>query len=247
MSNRRWRLWLGLGLAAIAGVLFLVHYLIFRDSHHLGIFTLHHLAFLPVEVLLVTLILHALLEHRRHNELIQKLNMVIGAFFSEVGIDLLKRLAALDADRDRLERSFKLDGNWDDKRLKQASDEASSGGFDLKPTREGIREMRGFMSDKRSFILGLLENQNVLENERFTDVLWAVFHLGDELTRRIHIESLPDSDVAHIAADMERAYGRMICEWFEHLRHLKVRYPYLYSLSVRSNPLDEEARVEVRS
>jgi hypothetical protein len=38
----------------------------------------------------------------------------------------------------------------------------------------------------------------------------------------------------------------MISEWFEHLRHLKVRYPYLYSLAVRSNPLDTGAVVEVR-
>jgi len=247
MSNRRWRLWLALGLAVIAAVLFVVHYLVFRDPHHLGIFTLHDLAFLPLEVLLVTLVLHALLEHRRHAELMQKLNMVIGAFFSEVGIDLLKRLAALDTDRSRLERGFKLDKSWDDKRLKQAAAEAAAGGFDLKPTRKSIREMRGFMGEKRPFIIGLLENQNLLENERFTDVLWAVFHLGDELARRMDIDSLPESDVAHIALDMERAYGRMISEWFELLRHLKVRYPYLYSLSVRSNPLDDEARVEVDS
>jgi len=245
MSNRRWRLWLALGLAAIAVVLFIVHYLIFRDPHHLGIFTLHDLAFLPLEVLLVTLVLHALLEHRRHAELMRKLNMVISAFFSEIGVDVLERLAALDVDRERLERSFKIDKSWDDNRLKKAAAEAASMGFDLKPTRESIREMCGFLNDKRRFLLGLLENQNLLENERFTDVLWAVFHLGDELSRRRDIDSLPESDVAHIAADMERAYGRMISEWFEHLRHLKDRYPYLYSLSVRSNPLDSESRVEV--
>jgi hypothetical protein len=245
MNRSRWRLWLALGLAAIAAVLFVVHYLIFRDPHHLGIFTLHDLAFLPLEVLLVTLVLHALLEHRRHAELMQKLNMVIGAFFSEVGVDLLERLAALDVDRSKLDRGFKLDKSWDDKRLKQAAAEAAAGRFDLKPNRESIREMRGFLNEKRGFLLGLLENQTLLENERFTDVLWAVFHLGDELSRRRDIDSLPESDIAHIAADMERAYGRMIAEWFEHLRHLKSRYPYLYSLSVRSNPLDDEARVEV--
>ena len=246
MDKRQWRLRLGITLAAASAALFVLHYLVFRDLHHLGIFTLHDIAFLPLEVLIVTLILHALLEQRQHSELMQKLNMIISAFFSEVGIDLLKHLAALDNDPESLARRFDLDASWDDKRLKQASAEAASGTYKLSPTHESIQAMHDFLCEKRQFLLGLLENQSLLENERFTDALWAVFHLGDELGRRTDIDSLPESDVAHLAGDMERAYGRMISEWFEHLRHLKVRYPYLYSLAVRSNPLDTGAVVEVQ-
>jgi hypothetical protein len=247
MKNRRWRVRLGLALAIASAALFVLHYFVFRDLHHLGIFTLHDIAFLPLEVLIVTLILHALLEHRQHAELMQKLNMIIGAFFSEVGIDLLEQLAALDEDSAALVHRFGLDASWDDRRLRQASLEAASGTYKLKPTRESIQQMHDFLCDKRQFLLGLLENQSLLENEHFTDALWAVFHLGDELGRRTDIESLPESDIEHLAGDMERAYGRMISEWFEHLRHLKVRYPYLYSLAVRSNPLDTRTVVEVQS
>ena len=245
MNIRSWRVRLGLVLAIVSAVLFVAHFLIFRDLHHLGIFTVHDIAFLPLEVLIVTLILHALLEHRQRAELMQKLNMVIGAFFSEVGSDLLEKLAEFDPDRGKLLERFDVEIGWDDKRLRQAAAEAMGHTFKLEPTREGIEDLRTFLNQKRQFLLGLLENQSLLENERFTDVLWAVFHLGDELSRRTDIESLPESDIAHLAGDMERAYGRMIAEWFEHLRHLKVRYPYLHSLAVRSNPLDAETGVEV--
>ena len=247
MSNRSWRLWLGLALAATSAVLFYVHYLVFHDLHHLGIFTLHDIAFLPLEVLLVTLILHALLEHRQHAELMSKLNMIIGAFYSEVGTDLLELLAGTDADLDRLARQFAITSEWSDARLKQAIVEAEAAAFVLEPSRETVLRLSEFLGEKRQFLLGLLENQSLLENERFTDVLWAVFHLGDELGRRTDIDSLPESDLAHLAGDMERAYGRTIAAWFEHLRHLRVRYPYLYSLAVRSNPLDGVPGVEVRS
>jgi hypothetical protein len=247
MSNRSWRLWLGLALAAISSVLFYVHYLVFHDLHHLGIFTLHDIAFLPLEVLLVTLILHALLEHRQHAELMSKLNMIIGAFYSEAGTDLLELLAAIDADPGGLARQFGITTEWNDARLKRAVAEAEAATFALEPTRETVARLRDFLGEKRQFLLGLLENQSLLENERFTDVLWAVFHLGDELGRRTDIDSLPESDLAHLAGDMERAYGRAIAAWFEHLRHLRVRYPYLYSLAVRSNPLDGVPGVEVRS
>jgi len=72
-------------------------HLAFRDFHHLAIFTLHDIAFLPVEVLIVTMILHELLERRARREKLHKLSMVIAAFFSEVGAELLRRIAVFDA------------------------------------------------------------------------------------------------------------------------------------------------------
>ncbi len=245
MQGKRWRLWLGLALLATSAVLFGVHYLVFHDLHHLGIFTLHDIAFLPLEVLIVTLFLHALLEARERREMLKKLNMVIGAFFSEVGGDLLERLAQFDTKPQVLMDNYGVKMGWTDERLKAAAEDALTRGFDLQPDREGMVALQTFMATERQFLLRLLENQNLLENERFTDVLWAVFHVGDELQRRKDIMTVPDSDFAHITGDMERAYGHLIAEWFEHLRHLKVRYPYLYSLGVRSNPLDFEEGVEV--
>ena len=246
MRSRRWRLWFGLGLLAISGVLFWAHYLTFHDLHHLGIFTLHDLAFLPLEVLIVTLLLHAMIEGREHKEMLQKLNMVIGAFFSEVGGDLLEHLSYFDSKPEVLKATYDVGPGWTDAQLKAAAADAAAREFHLQPDREGTVKLREFMIIKRQFLLRLLENQNLLENEGFTDVLWAVFHLGDELQRRDDIMTVPESDLRHMAGDMERAYGRLISEWFEHLRHLKESYPYLYSLGVRGNPLDFEEGVEVR-
>ena len=246
MNNKSWKLWFGLGLAAISALLFWLHYVVFHDLHHLGIFTLHDVAFLPLEVLIVTMILHTMIERRERQEMLQKLNMVIGAFFSEVGGELLERLAAFDTKPDALRAHYGIAVEWTYGQMQAAAADAESRGFSLRPTREGTVELQGFMSSKRQFLLRLLENQNLLENEGFTEVLWAVFHLGDELQRRDDIAAVPDSDLAHMAGDMERAYGRLISEWFQHMRHLKVRYPYLYSLGVRANPLDFEDRVEVQ-
>jgi hypothetical protein len=173
--------------------------------------------------------------------------MVIGAFFSEIGVELLERLSEFDGDPEYLLSRFDVTPDWTDERLAEASKEARSHGFSLSPTREGTAELREFMISKRQFLLRLLENQNLLENEGFTDVLWATFHLGDELQRRRDIMAVSDHDLEHMGGDMERAYGHLIAEWFDHLRHLKTRYPYLYSLSVRANPLDFEKGVEVEA
>ena len=57
---------------------------------------LAQLGFLPISVLLVTIILTSSWPQRAKAAKLAKLNMVIGAFFSEVGSALLKTLSAWD-------------------------------------------------------------------------------------------------------------------------------------------------------
>jgi len=102
------------------------------------------------------------------------------------------------------------------------------------------------LKEKRQFLLNLLENPNLLEHESFTNLLWAVFHLTEELTLRGSLNGLQKTDCKHLAGDMKRAYHLLILEWLDYMKHLKVNYPYLFSLAVRTNPFDANASVEVR-
>ena len=61
-KHHPWQGRLVFGLAILSVALYLVHYAVFRDWHHILIYTLHDIAFLPIEVLLVTLVIHRLLE-----------------------------------------------------------------------------------------------------------------------------------------------------------------------------------------
>ena len=61
---------------------------IFGDIHHIPAFLLEDIAFLPIEVLLVTLIIHRLLRNMEKRNRLEKLNMVIGAFYVQVGTSL---------------------------------------------------------------------------------------------------------------------------------------------------------------
>lgn len=81
MKHSHWQLYFGLSLVAISAFLYFIHYEIFRDAHHVYIFLLGDIAFVPVEVLLVTLIFHRVLSEREKSTVMKKLNMVIGAFF----------------------------------------------------------------------------------------------------------------------------------------------------------------------
>jgi hypothetical protein len=98
---------------------------------------------------------------------------------------------------------------------------------------------------KREFMLALLENPNLLEHESFTELLWAVFHLTEELDNRENVKQLSDADLEHISNDIKRAYIALISEWLKYMKHLKNEYPYLFSLAVRMNPFDPNAKPEI--
>ena len=88
MKRISWPILLGLSLIVLSIILYLIHYAIFRDTHHIFIYMIGDIAFVPIEILLVTLIIHRLLNEREKRARLEKLNMVIGTFFSAVGTKL---------------------------------------------------------------------------------------------------------------------------------------------------------------
>ncbi len=241
----RWQISLGAGLLGLSALLYYEHYQIFHDAHHIFIYLLGDIAFVFIEVLLVTLVLHQLLHRREKRAVLHKLNMVIGAFFSEVGTDLLRRFCAFDASAASVTRQLIVRSDWSARQFAQAYRACGEHACAIDCARGDLEGMRVFLKEKRSFLLDLLGNPNLLEHEKFTNLLWAVFHLTEELLQRRSLVSLPQADYQHLAGDIKRASQLLIQEWLLYMQHLQKSYPYLFSLAVRTNPFDPEAAVEV--
>jgi len=235
----------GLSFVVLSAMLYLLHHAIFEDWHHIFIYLLGDIAFLPIEVLLVTVIIHRLLTERERRARLVKLNMVIGAFFSEVGTEFIKKVSKADPQSGEISQKLLIKTDWSTKEFENASRNIRNMAGKLE-YREGLlSELRTFLTERRDFLLRLLENPNLLEHESFTDTLWGIFHLTEELVRREDLGTLPETDRRHLVGDLERAYGRLVREWLGYMKHLKSDYPYLFSLAVRTNPFDEQANVVV--
>ena len=102
-----------------------------------------------------------------------------------------------------------------------------------------LEGLKSYLFEKRGFLLRLLENPNLLEHDRFADVLWAIFHLQEELEARRSLRDLPLPNKAHLAGDTQRAYTQLAAEWLAYAEHLKANYPYLYSLVLRTHPFQD--------
>jgi hypothetical protein len=232
---------LGVVLVLISAALYAGHWLVFRDAHHIFIYMLGDIAFVPIYVLLATIVLARLLTLREQRSRRDKLNMVVGTFFSEVGTSLLAWLARRDPGLEDIRRELVVERGWTRREFDRVATRLRDFPFSLRVERNDLPGLEAELHGHRDFLLRLLENPSLIENEEFTELLRAVFHLVEELDHRDRFESLPDTDIAHLQADAMRAYGRLVRVWLEHMRYLKDRYPYLFSLAVRTNPFDPDA------
>jgi hypothetical protein len=246
MKRLRFQLLLGAGLILLSGVLFALHYGIYHDARFIADWFLGSIAFLPISVLFVTIILDRVIAGREKEVLMGKLNMVVGAFFSETGGRVIAMLVGYATVSDTIIPSLLPGLKWEKKDF-AASAKALGGyfyGFDARVM--DLTAIRDLLASKREFLLRLLENQNILEHETFTDLLWAIFHVTEELESRKNLKKLSQADLAHISGDIQRAFVLIVVEWIKYMGHLKNQYPYLYSLAVRMNPFDGKAEAEIK-
>jgi len=244
-KNYKHSILVGILLLLLSVFFYCLHYVVFRDPHHLFIYLFGDIAFVFIEVLLVTLIIHQVLSNREKRSMMKKLNMVIGAFFSEVGISLLGNLKEFNDDSEMLSQHLLVDNNWSQKKFGETKNTIKTTSYKIDIQKGDLENLRVFLLDRRSFLLGLLENPNLLEHEDFTELLWAVFHLTEELSYRKTVQGLPQSDYEHLSGDAKRAYTLLVLEWLSYMQHLKDSYPYLFSLAVRTNPFNPDASIEV--
>ncbi len=248
MGLRRWRVEIAAALIALAVLVYVARWLLFPSENfhdEMLRYLVDDIAFLFIQVLLVSLLLDGLMQRRARDQMLKKLNMIIGAFYAECGTELLGRISRLDARLEEVRDDLIPTLKWEQKDYDRAKGVFRAHEPQINLTVEDLVALRTRLDVEKTYMLSLLGNQALLEHETFTDLLWAVTHVMEELHARGDFEHLPPLDRAHLAGDLRRAYALLGVEWLGYLRHLRDQYPFLFSLAVRTNPLDPNASVVV--
>jgi hypothetical protein len=246
MKRFKWQIAFGASLIALSAIVYFVQIEIFNRPRDTLFYLFQDFAFVPISVLVVTLIIDQLLRVREKRAILNKMNMVIGAFFSEVGTRLLKSFPDFDLHYDKIRGNLIVTNDWSEQEFSIVRKRLKNYDYKIESQRGNLEDLKSFLIEKRNFLLRLLENPNLLEHESFTDLLWAVFHLTEELACRVDVRQLSKTDYDHLSGDIKRAYILLISEWIAYMNHLKKDYPYLFSLAVRTNPFDPNASPEVK-
>jgi len=246
MKQYRWQIGFGVGLIMLSAFLYGLHFLLFRDMRHILIYLLGDIAFLPADVLLVTLVIHELLALREKRARHHKFNIMAGIFFSEVGTPLITLCCRAEKDSEAHHKSLKDIDAWANKDFDRIQKRYASQALTVSCTTEDLALFRDLLANHLDFLLRLLENPILIEHESFTDLLWAVFHLADELRHRTDLANTSANDLLHLNSDIMRAYQLLIVEWLGYMKHLKNKYPYLFSLAVRTSPFNPDIQPEIQ-
>ncbi|MEG3071492.1 MAG: hypothetical protein RQM92_12275 [Candidatus Syntrophopropionicum ammoniitolerans] len=184
MNRVRWRIFLAVALIMLAGVMYLLYYALYRDSQTIVTWLLMSTAFLPINILIVTLIVDGIISKRDKQARLKKLNMVVGVFYSDGGIEILKQLSLFNSNKEQFGRDLICNGSWTRQDFGQAAKKVQSYDCRVDSRLGDLGSLRALLVGKKDLLLRLLENPHLLDHETFTDLLWAVFHLQDELIHR---------------------------------------------------------------
>lgn len=240
-----WQIKLAAVFILLAIAVYYAHFLIFRDVHHIFLYFIGDVGFVFFEVLLVTIIIHQLLHRREQKAMQEKMHMLTGAFFSEMGTELLRSLAVFDEHSHKITAAVPAIGNWSEAQFLDLQKLTEQHDPSIDPGPEALEPLRNFLLDHKSFQLDLLQNSSLLKDQPLADLVWAVFHLTKELQHRADLKNLPKSDYRFLLEDIKKVYQLLLVQWAEYMHHLRHSYPYLFSLAGRKNPFENNS-VEIK-
>ena len=87
-----------------------------------------------------------------------KINMLIGVFFSEIGTRLVKLFSEFDRDPEVLRPLLLVKGNWNPQRYRDASRMIKEQTFSIEAARGDLAELKSFLVDKRMVLTSILAN-----------------------------------------------------------------------------------------
>jgi len=223
-------------LVIVSIALYVLQLSLFRSPRETAFYVLQDIAFLPIQIALVTVILGRYVNDRNKRVRLNKINMVIDAFFSEAGTAILIELSGFAQNIEKIKASLAISQNWSDSDFSIAVNYLKTVEMPMQCSPEKLDSLKSLLMDRRDFLLRMLENPNLLEHDSFTDMLFAVFHITEELLVREDFSSSSKADIKHLEVDAKRALRALIVQWIYHIKYLSLNYPYLYSLEVRRNP-----------
>lgn len=226
-------------LLCASALLYAIHYLIFRDLHHLAIFGLHELAFVPLEVILVTLGLDQLVEKTHREEARSKVSIIETLYFNESGGTMLRYLTSFDPDAARLRELLQVTQDWRSSDFRQAIRQLKSYPFLLDLERIDFFGLHYHLSQRHEYYRSMLENPALTQSEAFTEMIMKIYLLWEELDGRTNLYQLPEKDRSYLAELLHEIYRELTEYWLDNVYNHSIHNRFRLHRAIESNPFME--------
>ena len=115
MSERMsWKVKFSILMVILIIIIYGSNYLVLGDAEHIISYIWTHLGFIPVDILVVAFLLDEIIERKEKEAMLEKLDMLMSTFFSEVGNDLISQLSSVNKYKANTENLNSIK-NWEQK------------------------------------------------------------------------------------------------------------------------------------
>mgnify|MGYP001550662178 CR=1 FL=1 len=173
----------------------------------------------------------------------QKLHILMGLFFSEIGNKLLVLFLYGDNEKTEMRSEIDLSGLESEQDFKNKTDQLQKFHYTIEPQKTDFIYLQNFLSQKKELLVRFLENPYLIDHENFTELIRSIFHLFEELQYRMNVSKMIDDDKDHVVVDINRIYKALVPQWLDYMLYIKGDYPYLYKYALKMNPFIESCKM----
>ena len=196
-------------------VLYVLHYLIFRDLHHIGIFFLHELAGMPLEVILVSLFFDKLIEKTHEEENQSKLSIIETLFFNESGGNMLRYLSSFDPNFHELTDILHVRMDWKSIDYQAARLQLKDYSFHLDVEKVDFFGLHYHLDERHSYYRNILENPALTQSSEFTELVMKIYLMWEELDCRTDLYNLDLHEKHYLGELLTEIYEELVVYWLD--------------------------------
>lgn len=234
LKNRKYlyKITIAVGLVAISAILFAEYWIYTGDLAYISNYFYLHFAFLPIHALVISLILDELIVHREKKARRKRLNMFLGIFFRQMGMDIMLQMLLLVKKPGELEEMMLVDKDWKARHFRRARMQVANLRLQMNPDREQLARLLAMLAEREQEIIAMTRNPLMLEFESLYRCLLSMFHLIEETHFRGQVVDMSDGVLNHLAQDAGKALILLGGLWLSYLEYLKGEHPVLFGFQV---------------
>ncbi len=227
-----------IALLCTSALLYVLHYLIFRDLHHIGIFFLHDLAGMPLEVILVTLFFDRIIDKASEEENQSKLSIIETLFFNESGGNMLRYLTSFDPHSGQLAQILRVTMDWKASDYSNARKQLKAYSFHLDVEKVDYFGLHYHLDERHTYYRNILENPALTQSSEFTEMVMKIYLLWEELDCRTDLYNLDLQEKHYLGELLTEIYQELAEYWLDNAHNHSIHNrPRLHRL-IETSPFD---------
>lgn len=225
-------------LIAIIIVFYIVYYLMFDNATEVLTSMIDNIVSVPFSVLITGILFNYILNRKDREREAEKVNMLVGVFYSEIGNSLLDIMVNSDECIDEIRDKALITPDWKEEDYIKLVDDFEKFDYCINLDKIDFDKLKLILDEATPMIIDLLSG-NVLQNkEEFTEIIVAVFHLRCEIDDRYGEDELAEYEKEHLEKDIDIVYKLLAQRWVEYMAHIQNVHPQLFVKALIKSPFD---------